>query len=271
MALKITAYLSKKETKRQAVMSFVKGLQQHGHKVNLRSEKNPEPAELAIVFSHLKDRHHRIDYMTHSVGGRVLVISAGILINQGYTCGWDDINGCADFLNQHSPADRWEKMGRQIKPWRKEGEVLLIAGQVPTDSSVENIDIRQWYHDIIKILRYQKKEQAIAFRPHPLSKESPYLPGIEQRGSSLFENALFNVKAVVSWNSSSAALSILEGVPVYTLDKHSIAWTISEHNLLNEPIRPQREQWAYDLAYSQWSESEIRMGECWAHLKAGLP
>jgi hypothetical protein len=49
----------------------------------------------------------------------------------------------------------------------------------------------------------------------------------------------------------------------------SMAWPMASHNL-REPVRtPDRSQWAYNLAYRQWTLEEIASGEFWETVRRG--
>jgi hypothetical protein len=77
-----------------------------------------------------------------------------------------------------------------------------------------------------------------------------------------------NAWAVVTFNSNSAVESVIAGIPSFVDDHGSMAFEVSNRNLiyLDDPKTPEREQWAYNLAYCQWTHEEMRSGETWAHL-----
>jgi predicted transcriptional regulator len=43
-----------------------------------------------------------------------------------------------------------------------------------------------------------------------------------------------------------------------------MAWDVTTHDLKSPPIRPLREAWAHDLAWTQWTLHEIAEGDAWA-------
>jgi hypothetical protein len=66
-------------------------------------------------------------------------------------------------------------------------------------------------------------------------------------------------------NSSIAVKALMEGVPVVTMDRGSMAWEITGHTL--DDIRtPEREDWCHWLAWCQWSHDEIQEGTVWDFL-----
>jgi hypothetical protein len=52
------------------------------------------------------------------------------------------------------------------------------------------------------------------------------------------------------------------------MDPGSMAWDVTEHDLsrIEFPIKPDRDQWAANLAYTQWTMDEMARGWAWAHL-----
>jgi hypothetical protein len=79
---------------------------------------------------------------------------------------------------------------------------------------------------------------------------------------------LKDAHCVVTWNSNSAVEAAILGKPVFAFDEGSMAWEIANKTLLDvdTPNYPDRKQWAHNLAYSQWTLSEIGNGEAWRHL-----
>ena len=65
----------------------------------------------------------------------------------------------------------------------------------------------------------------------------------------------------MSYNSNSTVEATIHGIPSFVKDKGSMTWGISSHDLdIENPLRPERDQWFYDISYSQWSEQEISSG-----------
>ena len=81
----------------------------------------------------------------------VLVMERGYLgdRNAWVSLGWDDLNGQANFYNKYVAADRWDKYWRdQMKPWKTDGDNILICGQVITDQSLNDCDdYKTWLRD----------------------------------------------------------------------------------------------------------------------------
>jgi|TARA_Y100000310_G_C20704101_1_gene833193 hypothetical protein len=197
----------------------------------------------------------------------VMILERGF-VNRAdyYGVALDGLNGLGYFGPKNNPPDRWENLGVKIKRWRRGGSYILVCGQVPWDASVQHTDHVQWCIDT-----YKKIEQlgaSVRFRPHPDVKGKVDY-GLPEHDTS-FEEDCAGAKAIVTFSSTTAALAVLDGVPIFALDPGSIVYDIANteltEELLHKPAKYDREQWAYDLAYSQWTAEEMETGEPWRRL-----
>ena len=182
------------------------------------------------------------------------------------SCGFNGLNGNADFQNADSPTDRWRPHIKRMEPWRTDaGDYILIMGQVAGDASIQDVDINEWYRDV-----YAEAKSAfnlpIYFRPHPLSRREVPFPNINLLSGDL-KTSISNAHLVVTYNSNSGVDSILAGVPTVAYDKGSMARGVAMHEIESVTVMPGRQQWANDLAYCQWTMDEIKDGITWDHLR----
>lgn len=229
----------------------------------------------------------------HAVHENLLVIERGFIKRDIYhSIGWNNMNGYAFFNNAKSPSDRWDKLGVDLKPWRTDGKKILITGQVPWDGNVQNLYTEEenknwssvvnaylgWLNNLYKTLDGLGYGKNIIFRKHPaisgenssLDIESRILIPREKWSSGLtLEEDLEDAKVLVTYNSNSAVNSVINGVPVVVFDQGSMAWPVAGKLIKNvKRVRtPKRVQWAYNLAYTQWSLEEIGNGEFLEHLR----
>ncbi len=192
----------------------------------------------------------------------MIVLETGY-INRGngednhYAAGFNGLNGRADFKNKNMPPDRWGKLGISVKPWRTDGKHILLCGQVPWDASVDHIVFEDWL-GLTRRLIAEATERPVRFRPHPQ---------ISKPDLSLDED-LEDCWAVVTFNSNTAVDAAIRGIPVFVSDLGSMALTVANTDLgvIELPHTPERQQWLNDLAYTQWTPSEMKEGLAWAHL-----
>lgn len=182
-----------------------------------------------------------------------------------YGVALNGLNGLGYFGAGNNPSDRWDALGVEIKPWRG-GDYILVCGQVPWDASVQHTDHVAWCKNTVDFIK-SKTSRPVRFRAHPDVQDYDY--GIPSSKDS-WEDDLAGAHAVVTFSSSSSSMAVLEGVPIFTLDPGSIAFGIGNKEITEEslefPPRYAREQWAYDLAYSQWTADEMRQGLPWRQI-----
>jgi hypothetical protein len=269
--LSVRVYLSGNPVHDRVLEAFAEGC-----KGELVKDWKYEPSEIAVIFGVYKSKvpisfpRGEIFRQQRSKNMDVIVLETGY-INRGdgeqhhYAAGFNGLNGRADFRNLGMPDDRLKMLSVDVKPWRKDGNHILLCGQVPWDASVDNVDYPSWLHFTAGQIKHRSNRPVI-FRPHPQAKMS--LAGCEpSRKATLLED-LENCWAVVTFNSNSSVESIIEGVPAFTFDVGAMAKGVANHWLdqLESPQMPDRHQWLADLAYAQWTLDEMRSGAAWAHL-----
>lgn len=192
----------------------------------------------------------------------------------------------ADFGNAGSPPDRWhllrKRAGLELRPYRKTGAHVLIVGQKPGDASLRGCDIVEWMIDTVAEVR-RHTDRPIVVRAHPAALPADFPRMKKAFGVSksvrldipptgTINEALRDCWATVTYSSSAAINSLLDGIPAISMSPASLAWPVTDHDLskINNPTLHEREQWLYDLCYAQWSVEETARGMAWAHLRDKL-
>jgi len=193
------------------------------------------------------------------------------------TIGYDDFKNYGDYYYDNhngyytgslSESSRWNSFGIEIKPWRQDGEHILVLGQ-PQGWSTAAININEWTNSTIKSLK-QYTDRPIWLRQHPLHKSRLTLEDKSVRIIEVDEHPLEkdfeNCWAVVSYSSSAVIPALLAGIPIVCNSNLSIGYPLAEKNIANieAPEMPRRRKFFYDLAYSQWNLSEIASGNPWS-------
>ena len=134
-------------------------------------------------------------------------------------------------------------MGVDIKPWQTGGSRVVLCGQTESYSP-QWARLEDWYGSV----------KATHFKAHPQGINPTGLPDVRD-----FENC----RCAAVLNSSIAVQCVLAGVPTVTWDEGCMAWDVTGHSL--KDIRmPDRLPWCHVLAFTQWSDDEIREGTLWA-------
>jgi hypothetical protein len=176
---------------------------------------------------------------------------------QYVSVGWNGLHGRADPGPSDCPPDRFKATGVHMEAWHGNTSVIvLICDQHPGDSCSPGN--RKWWMDIND--EALQLGWRVVYRPHPLLAESSMLP---------LRESLEMVTRCVTWSSTAAIESVMAGVPTIARDKGSMAWDVTTRRLIDKYTGP-RSQWAYNLAYRQWTHEELASGEAWDHIKEGL-
>ncbi len=168
--------------------------------------------------------------------------------------GWNGLHGRADPGPPECPSDRFEALDIEIQPWRTFGEYALICDQHPSDYCSPKTPAWQEAQKRIK-----ESNKRCLYRAHPLCSAS----------SEPLRHALRDAHSCFTWNSTAAIEAVLYGVPTVALDRGSMAWEVTSHDIDGQFLG-ERKQWAYNLAYRQWTLDELSSGLAWEHLQHGI-
>ena len=76
-----------------------------------------------------------------------------------------------------------------------------------------------------------------------------------------------------AYHGQAAVEAAIEGIPVFTFDRLAMSLPVANLGLtgikevIEHPAMPDRQQWARDLAYTQWTLQEMGEGLPWEHLR----
>jgi hypothetical protein len=258
--------------------AFANSLNNNGHDVAY----NDLSADINVIWSVLFNGRMAGNKAVWEQQKPTIVLEVGG-INRGTTwkVGLNGINRDAYFGPSGNSSDRVRLLGLQVKPWKYDGEYILVCGQ--HDKSLQWKDMpamATWVHDTITFIRAQT-DRPIIFRPHPRCP----LPAIEHNFKGVkrqdpkqikdtyddFDMQFNNIWATVSWSSNPAIHSIINGVPAFT-GPSSLAFDVAEQNLRNieNPLYGDRTQWLNDYAHTEYTIGEISQGIPLKHLTSKL-
>lgn len=174
----------------------------------------------------------------------------------------------AYFQNRDYPSIRFKMMGVPIKPWNKTGRHILVAGMGAKAADVEGFKPTQWEEAAIREIR-RYTDRPIIYRPKPSWRNCTEIEGTIFSGKDQrLEEVLEDCHAVVSHHSNVCVDAILAGIPSFCWHGVATPMSLRELALIESPIYPDgREQWAYNIAWTQWTPAEIKSGAAWRYLK----
>ena len=203
----------------------------------------------------------------------VVLEVGGIKRGTTWKVGLNGINRDAFFGDAGNDSRRSDLLNLRLKPWRTDGEFILIAGQHDKSLQWQGMpSVSNWFLQTYDTIR-KHTDRPILFRPHPRCR----LPHIERGlrhvyrqepvkiGGTYddFDMGFNNVHATISYSSNPGIHSILEGVPAF-VGPASLAYDASNdidslHNIEN-PLMPDRTQWLNDYAHTEYTVDEIAQG-----------
>jgi len=276
--MKIVVYIPSDNLEHMTVLNaFAKGIIESGSTMEARSIHEYVESDIAVVFG-VGKKNVPVSYargmiieQQHRRGRSVIVLEKGyVKRDRYYAAGWNGLNNRANFRNGAMPRDRWLDLDIDLQPWQpnEKHKKILVIGQVPSDASVQNVNIIEWCAKTIRELKDKIPNREIIFRPHPLAENRTPSMLHAHRSTQTLEEDLNDSAYVVTYNSNVGVDAILHGVPIYVADEGAMAYDVASKKL-GEAYMPHMkviEQWAYNLAYTQWTLDEMREGLPWLHL-----
>jgi hypothetical protein len=144
------------------------------------------------------------------------------------------------------PADRWLRLGIEVRPWRTSGDHIVIVPVSRFVAAFNGFSPEDWLAETVETLR-QHTDRKIVVKPkdvdHPLT------------------DVLENAWALVTLESNAAIQAALAGIPVFTGVSAAAAPFGSQFlDEIENPPMPEREQHLANLAYQQFTYAEIGNG-----------
>ena len=181
----------------------------------------------------------------------------------------NNLYGLSIFTSKKCDSKRFDKLNLNVKKIdiNLKG-YILICGQKPYDTQIQDIDYNKWLNTLFKNLK-KNTNRKIVFRNHPLYNLTDNLIHIPEyinidKNLNLKES-LKNTYCVISYNSNALIESLIGGIPIICLNKMSVIYDLCENNLenINNIHIPKHNdilQRFYDLSYRQWSYEELKNG-----------
>eukprot|EP00899_Mesostigma_viride_P008989 jgi/Mesvir1/18091/Mv09392-RA.1 len=249
----------------------------------VRGLENVQGPWLVWEKSHFRSVEYSVvraaDYANH--GRRKLAAFQGKnVLNKLTWLGWNGLNGYG-IRPKNMPPDRWNQVFApllQVAPWKEDrqnltGAIVLVMGQYAGDTNMAPVYYNfggpeAWYETVVEALFKLDLGLEVRFRPSPRAGEKrTHGPGgsILSRPGTPLADDLAAAYCVIVLNSASSVDAILSGTPVIAMDEGNMAWDVSSHDINDirdhKLARPDRTQWLYDMAYSQWTAREVGAGD----------
>ena len=264
------AFVLMRDTESYPLAAVVAGAKALGYNVHIGGvDRTINSKDLIITWTPWRGSlSHRLGEQHKASGGKWIVMENGYISgakDPHYAVGLDGFNGLGDHRTVMMPSDRWNSFGLEIQPWRIDGSHIALFAQMGGH------DLRfthhpHWPDDVVSRLE-KLTDRSVVYRPKP-SRPRYFLKiheNIKMNDLSGYrlEDYFKDAWATVVYNSKIAVESLRLGIPAVYDAPCSILKSILQPGIesIENPPMPDREQFFYDLAYAQWSASEIATGE----------
>jgi hypothetical protein len=276
---------------------FYQGVNAAGDTGILHKGFNCVPCDVACIMGyvhkdgkhlpHLDFRQKILDYQKQN-NKRTLIADSNLFLYMDKTnplhylrYSFDGVFPTTGFyFDTNVDPDRWKKISQKLnvnlKPYRTQGEHILICLQRNGGWSMAGLSVIDWLDTTVKKIQLISKRH-IVVRPHPGDKKIMNILRIKYKNVSLSTKPsllddLQNAWATVVYNSSPSVASIIEGVPAFITDlepKHSQSYAVANTDLnqIENPVLHERQQWIEKLAMCHWNFDELQSGEAWNFFK----
>jgi hypothetical protein len=176
--------------------------------------------------------------------------------------------------NQYS---QWH--GVDVKPWRSNGDHILLLCQRPHGWNLFGNDQFKWIDKTVNTVRqYSNRPIVVRFHPGDGTKEAAAEQVKRRHGNAVqlstnphIVDDLKNCWCAVGYNSTPNVVAAIEGVPVYVEDPVN-SWAsdvaFTDLSQIENPPMPDRSEWIHRIANIHWSNREVCSGVLWRAIRS---
>jgi hypothetical protein len=170
---------------------------------------------------------------------------------------WDT----AAHMQRKCPWDRFQRLGLTIGDGPREDRDVLVAGMSPKAAMTHGYDYGQWERQACTVLARICPGVPVVTRPKPNKRAIPQVT---------IEQMLQTARLLVTHHSNAAIDALLLGVPVYAVKGvgRLASSDVLDADAVKHPYeldRLARLRLLADVAYAQWTPTEMCSGEAWQH------
>jgi hypothetical protein len=194
----------------------------------------------------------------------------GVFANTGY------------YFDNIIDPNRWDaiknKINYDLKPWRKNGDHIVILMQKDSGWTIgENNNVEWCSSTIDEIRKYTDRKIVVRTHPSDVNVKEKYKILSRSKKVTIsntkdIRDDLKDAWCSISYNSSPGAVSAIEGIPVFIMDKDyrkSHAHQVGNIDIskIETPLMPERREWIQRIAMSHFSIDDIKKGLLWNGVK----
>jgi hypothetical protein len=269
---------------REVFDAFAHSLVAAGHTVTWNDSNSDVDVIWSVLWHGRMARNKAIWQRNVAQSKPTIVLEVGG-IKRGTTwkVGLNGINRDGYFGDKDNDRTRADNLGLVCKPWRSNGDFILIAGQHDKSLQWQGLPrMSNWFLNTYDEIR-KYTDRPIIFRPHPRCKLEHIERGLKHVYRQVpqhvngtyddFDMGFNNIHCTISYSSNPGIHSIIQGVPAF-VSTHSLAYDVSNdidflHDI-EQPLTPDRTQWLNDYAHTEYTIEEISQGIPLKHLTSHL-
>lgn len=272
---------------------FIEGVNRSGDRGIAHRDMNTMPCDVALIQGFVHEHGKTLPHLTlrkaavdlqKANGKRSLIVDSNLFLyvnsqnpHHYLRYSFDGVFPTTGFyFDTDVDPNRWTKiktkLGIDLKPYRTNGNHILICLQRNGGWSMRGLDTISWMNKTISDIR-KYSSRHIVVRAHPGDKKIKQMLKINHKNVSLstkerLTDDLRGAWATIVYNSSPSVASLIEGVPAFLTDpnpEHSQTYGIANTDLskLENPDMPDRQAWVERLSMCHWNFEELRSGEAW--------
>lgn len=224
---------------------FSAGLVANGYRVIQDRNASPTKDDVLLIWNR-NPPHEKIAQIYENAGATVIVTENGYLGQTKAIAKWHHA-GAGDW--NVGIEDRFSAIGIDVKPWRTEGDHILVLPQRSIGEKGVAMP-RNWLNNILPRLSNATK-RPIQVRKHP--GKNCEIP---------LEKDLEGAWAAVTWASGAGIKAICAGIPVFHDYGKWVGGPAASCTFdLENPYLGDRTKMLHRLAWAQWTWDEIESGE----------
>lgn len=278
--MKVTFWHSDKPRERILADAFREGVKIHGDEIELRAllpEVQVADCDVAVMVG-VKSREL---FRAHwQAGAHTIMIDKGYIrrsapgpvkIWEYWRCAVDAHHPTATLMATRRPFDRIEQLQIPLKPWRKTGSHIVLAGSSAKYHEFYGLKEPTAYAS--KLVRHLQTitGRSIVYRPKPSWADAVPVEGSVFSRDGTIEDVLQGAHALITHGSNACWEAVVHGIPCVVLGD-AVARPISSQAVeeIETPLMAPpsvRAQWMANLAYCQWTQTEFASGEAWQILR----
>lgn len=274
--MKIKFFASDKPREQELGAAFLRGALRAGHDIDLVSRSNPDFSNCDAAGM-VGVKSAELFRAARAAGVVPIYFDKGYIRSRAPSSRtweyWRISLGAhhptrTSLMAKKMPADRFESLGIGFEKWKRRRKYILIAGSSAKYHRFYNLPDPTTYAKALVQSIKEISDRPIIYRPKPSWRDAEPIKGTEFAIDHGIRADLERAHCLVTHGSNACFEAALLGVPSIILGD-AIARPISSTSLSEIEIlkHAKRRQWAYNLAYHQWTLEEMSSGLAWATIK----